>query len=106
MPDLAVTNRNTSPSTPGNVAVLLGNGDGTFQVARNFRVRSEPYSVAVADFNRDGKPDLAVANSDSKSISVMIGNGDGTVQEDQNACAGVDPYAVASVDFTCDDVLD
>jgi hypothetical protein len=35
---------------------------------------SFPYSVAVGDFNGDGKPDLAVANSDSNNVSVLINN--------------------------------
>ena len=41
-----------------NVSVLLGNGDGTFQPAVNYRAGSQPFSVAVGDFNGDGKPDL------------------------------------------------
>jgi len=40
-----------------NVSVLLGNGDGTFQAAVNYGAGSDPVSVAVGDFNGDGKPD-------------------------------------------------
>ncbi len=54
--------------------MLLGNGDGSFQVAQNFGVGRAPYSVAVGDFNVDGRPDLAVANSDSNTVSVLINN--------------------------------
>jgi DNA-binding CsgD family transcriptional regulator len=39
-----------------------------------------PNSVAVGDFNRDGRPDLAVVNANSNEISIMLGNGDGTFQ--------------------------
>lgn len=47
----------------GNLAVLLGNGDGTFQTAVNYASgRYEAFSIAVADVNRDGQPDLIVAN--------------------------------------------
>jgi hypothetical protein len=42
--------------------VLLGNGDGTFQTAQTSAAGTAPYSVAVGDFNGDGKPDLAVAD--------------------------------------------
>ena len=45
-----------------NVSVLLGNGDGTFQAQKTYAVGDGPHSVAVGDFNGDGKADLAVAN--------------------------------------------
>ena len=55
-----------------NVSVLLGNGDGTFQDAENFP--SGPFTAAVvaADFNSDGKPDLAVVNELNSSVSVLL----------------------------------
>jgi len=37
-----------------------------------------PVSAAVADVNGDGKPDLVVANGNSKNVGVLLGNGDGT----------------------------
>src|SRR5438034_215867 len=61
-------------------SVRLGNGDGTFKPAVNFSTGASPISVAVGDFNRDGKPDLAVANNGSGNVSVLLGNGDGTFQ--------------------------
>ena len=43
--------------------MLLGNGDGTFQTAVTYGSGGfDAYSVAVADVNGDGKPDLVVAN--------------------------------------------
>ena len=48
-----------------NVPVLLGNGDGTFESAVSFSVGGypaySPQSLAIADFDSDGRPDLAVA---------------------------------------------
>src|SRR5260370_15781588 len=41
---------------------------------------ADPASVAVGDFNGDGKLDLAAANYNSKSVAVLLGNGDGTFQ--------------------------
>src|SRR5207245_10696562 len=75
--DLAVANRGNI--TPGlTVAVVLGNGDGTFVVTPTVGVGSHPSAVAVYDFNGDGKLDLAVANAGSDIVSVLLGTGDGT----------------------------
>src|SRR5205823_28018 len=61
-PDLAVANKGSSPVGAGSVSMLLGNGDGTFQPARTFQLSRAPGSIAVGDFNGDGKQDLAIAN--------------------------------------------
>jgi hypothetical protein len=92
--DLAVANDGSS-----TVSVLLGNGDGTFQTTTNFATGSHPHSVAVGDFNGDGKPDLAVADLRSKNVSVLVGNGDGTFQTAQSFAVGSDPFSVAVGDF-------
>jgi hypothetical protein len=56
--------------------------------------------VAVADFNGDGKPDLAVTTV--LSVSVLLGNGDGTFQAGVNYTAGPTPASVAVGDFNGD----
>jgi hypothetical protein len=62
------------------VNILLGNGDGTFHQGATYPGESSPASIAVGDFNRDGKQDFAVANFEGTGISVWLGNGDGTFQ--------------------------
>ena len=65
------------------IQVLLGNGDGTFQPPVDYTVNANPRSIAVADFNHDGKLDLAVSTIRFEAdpghiVSVLLGNGDGT----------------------------
>ena len=49
--------------TATRVSVLLNNGDGTFAARVDYPTGTAPASVAAADLNGDGKPDLAVANA-------------------------------------------
>src|SRR5689334_19377347 len=103
--DLAVTDNSGQP----DVAVLLGNGDGTFGSPVMYRVLAQPTSVVVADLNGDGKQDLAVTNdagSSFGSVSVFLGNGDGTFQHALNYTAGSAPYNVAAGDINSDGKLD
>jgi hypothetical protein len=87
-PDLLVTNGCADDScTSGSVGVLLGNGDGTFQPAISYGSGGqEADSIAVADVNGDGRPDLLVANQCAISscadgrAAVLLGNGNGTFQ--------------------------
>ena len=62
------------------ISVLLGNGDGTFQAPTFYptgSATSSPRGIAIADFNGDGLPDLAVANGDN-TASLLLNNGNGT----------------------------
>ena len=86
--------------------LLLGNDDGSFEAARSFSAGTNPQSVTVGDFNGDGKPDLAVANSGSNNVSVLLGNGDGSFQAPQNFGTGSSPVSVAVGDFNGDGKFD
>ena len=71
------------------VAVLLGNGDGTFQPAVTYGSGgSYASSVALADVNGDGRPDIVVTNFYSSTVAVLLGNGDGTFQPAVNYASG------------------
>lgn len=52
---------NTTVTDYGGVDVLLGNGDGTFQPAKQFSAFANPNSIALGDFNGDGKLDMEMA---------------------------------------------
>jgi trimeric autotransporter adhesin len=68
---------------PQGVLLLLGHGDGTFGSATQYATVNAPTSVVVADFDGDGKLDLALADSSNQSIAVILGNGDGTFRPQQ-----------------------
>src|SRR5207237_6957740 len=66
------------------VTVLLGNGKGQFSFAPGspFTVESNPHphGIAVADFNGDKKPDIAIDSWSENKVLVMFGKGDGVFQ--------------------------
>ncbi len=104
-PDLVVANECAIDNcASGAVSVLLGNGDGTFQPAVPYATGGQTaLSVAVADVNGDGTPDLLVANESSNSVGVLLGNGDGTFQPAVTyATSGNNAYSLAVADVNGD----
>ena len=74
----------------------------SFAAPLSYEAGRFPSSVAVGDFNGDGKLDLAVANDGSDNVSVLLGNGDGSFQAARNYAAGAYPRSVAVGDFNGD----
>jgi hypothetical protein len=73
--DLAVANGRSpvvADAASPTVSVLLNNGDGTFAARVDLATGSHAWSVAAADLDGDGKPDLAVANHDRSTVSVLL----------------------------------
>jgi hypothetical protein len=110
--DLVVGGRCSAVDNCGNlIAVLLGNGDGTFQSPTTFP-SDDPLqsSVAVGDVNGDGNPDLLVANLSSGTVGVMLGNGNGTFKPIVNYSVGASfsggPMSVTASDVNGDGKLD
>jgi hypothetical protein len=114
-PDLAVANQicalTAASCGTGSVSVLLGNGDGSFQPRVDYPVGVTPLSVAIADFNGDGKPDLAVANyglfqgitfEGTVGASVLINQGNGTFSPHVDYALPGPPNAIAAGDFNDD----
>ena len=115
--DLVVANQCSSSTScaNGNVGVLLGNGDGTFQTAKPYASGGNiTADVAARDLNGDGNIDLVLANKcqvqnncNLGSVSILLGNGDGTFQPPQNYFSdGVFAVSVGVGDVNGDGKLD
>ncbi len=78
----------------------------TFSPGATFPAAAQPAAVAIADFNGDGRADLAVANEFSMSVSVLLGNGDGTFQSATDFPTHAGPAFVVTGDFNRDGKLD
>jgi hypothetical protein len=90
------------------VAVSLGKGDGTFTLANGspIAVGQSLSAIVTADFNGDGKLDLAVTDSVGNTVIILLGHGDGTFGAPMTIPVGNGPDAIVAGDFNNDGKLD
>jgi len=96
--------------TPGYLKSMYGNGDGSFTDLASVNVGNYPVSLAMGDFNNDGKPDAAVVNNQSDSVSVLLNvlSNDVTAPQGDfniNDGAQLTNNAVMSIDSNCMDAV-
>lgn len=106
-PDLVVADAGDN-----SVTVLLGDGQGKFVEAKGspFPAGNSPNDICVADFNGDGKSDLAIANHDAKYLTILLGDGQGGFKPAPGSPVAVlsrpHTHGVAAGDFNGDGKLD
>lgn len=101
--DLAVAIKfNADFSLGDSVSILTGDGHGGFTPAGSAPAGTQPDALAVADFDGDGRRDLAVASYASQDVTILLGDGrGGFMAQADYAMPGV-PVALAVGDFTGD----
>ncbi len=89
-----------------NFVVLLGSGDGGFQLANTTHIPSSSNGIAVGDLNGDGKIDVVFTNSVQPYIYAYLGNGDGTFQPRMKSDIDGSRTHPALVDMSADGLPD
>ena len=79
---------------------------GLFKPNVDYAVGKDPIALAIADLNRDGKPDLAVVDLGNDALSVLLGKGDGTFGAHVDYATGSFPVSIAIADFNADNSQD
>ncbi len=97
-------------TSAGSIAVLLGNGDGTFQSPLSFAAGASPLDLDVGDLNGDGIVDVLVANSainnGAKTAGILFGIGDGTFKPVEHHSGFPAPTTAAISDLNGDSIND
>jgi hypothetical protein len=84
-----------------SISVLLGNGDGTLRAGVQYPTGAAPRKLAIADFNADGRPDIAVACF-SGGADVLLNSGNGTFAPAFNVGFGGQNTGIAAGDLNGD----
>jgi VCBS repeat protein/centrosomal CEP192-like protein len=102
-----ITSVYSMTSGVGEIMVLLGKGDGTFQPSQFYPAGNFSFSIVSGDFNGDGKPDIAVVNAtEPGSVSVLLNLGGGVFSSPAPFPTGNNPIGLATADFNGDGKLD
>jgi hypothetical protein len=82
----------SSNNYSAGLAVLLGNGNGTFQAATIYYTGARVVGVVLRDLNADGKLDLITSNTSTSVVGVLLGNGNGTFQPVKAFSTGLNTF--------------
>ena len=108
--DMAVANYGGGQGqTNGSISILLNTGSG-FSAPSNMTTGTNPRDIVTADFNKDGKPDLAFLNYSTCCIAtvvnVLLGDGAGNFVSAGSLNVGSDAVSLTTADFNLDGQID
>ena len=86
-----------------NITVMLGLGDGTFQIPFEIDVGTGMARIAVGDFNSDGIKDLGIAGNQAQ-VYILLGNGDGSFLKQPTITLVADTFGVDGTDIDVADL--
>ncbi|CAF2802312.1 unnamed protein product, partial [Rotaria sp. Silwood2] len=99
-----------SITNPGGLLFFVNHNNRDFRMIEFYSTGSQstPYSIALADFNRDNRSDVVIANTDFNEMRVLMGYGNGTFSKERTYPTGSEsqPYVVIVTDYNHDDQLD
>ena len=102
-PDLLV-------ATGSDLIILAGDGRGAFEARRSVPAGENPVDIAIADFDQDGRADIALANHDTEYLTLLLGSGDGDFEPAPWSPLRIDvsphPHAVLARDVNEDGRID
>lgn len=102
----------TANFADNTVSILLGQANasgtasGTLAPQTAYEAGAGPTSIAVADYNRDGIPDLAITDSTANAIGILFGGVGGVFNIPFQIDVGTDPVSIVSADFNGDGIPD
>ncbi len=97
----------TAPDGVNNgLAILFGNGDGTFQAAIDDFVGSRPFDIEHDDIDGDGDLDLLVCREQGYDVSIQLNNGSGSFFGGGTIDTGISPRHMIKGDFNEDGLMD
>jgi len=79
---------------------------GNFSNNSTVGLQTTPRSIVIADFNSDGKQDVAISNQGSSSVSIRLGDGAGGFSGSTNVSVATTPRTVVTADFNGDGKMD
>ncbi|HTU34344.1 MAG TPA: FG-GAP-like repeat-containing protein [Candidatus Acidoferrum sp.] len=102
----------TANHADNTVSILLGQANasgtasGTLAPQTAYEAGAGPTSIAVADYNRDGVPDLAITDSSANAIGILFGGVGGVFNIPFQIDVGTNPVSIVSADFNGDGIPD